>query len=161
MKGTYNVDVAELIKPEVVRGTSSSHEITVCKLFVDLSRGNIQLMENPAFRKAFPACRLQDVSETVVTSRIQYAYLGKRFRYERLVEFEHSELCGVEDLVAEFTVAFYTQDLQVDVPTCVAISASYRTLRNQLDVPPPLYAHRANRKASVPHWGIPLGKSFF
>ena len=50
------------------------------------------------------------LDEALLASR-----LGDRDRNEGLIEFEHSELGCVEDLVAELAVTLNTQNLQVDV----------------------------------------------
>ena len=53
----------------------------------------------------------------VLSTRTREVHLGGRFRYKLLVKLEHGELGGVEDLVAELAVAFYTEDIQVDITT--------------------------------------------
>lgn len=41
---SYNVNVAELIQPEIVCRSSRKHKIPISQMGIDLSRGGIQLV---------------------------------------------------------------------------------------------------------------------
>jgi hypothetical protein len=50
---TYNEDVAELSPPERVDGISSSHEVSVFEVAVDVLGRLVELVENPLFDEGF------------------------------------------------------------------------------------------------------------
>ena len=45
---THNVDVTELVQPEIVEHVRSGHEVADLELLVDLSGGCVELVEDPA-----------------------------------------------------------------------------------------------------------------
>ncbi len=63
---TYDVDVAELVQPEVVRSTGRVHEVAVGKLLVDLIHSLVELVQNPFLDEAFVASGLPD---TVISTK--------------------------------------------------------------------------------------------
>ena len=80
---------------------------------------------------------------------------------EILIELEHGKLGGVEDLVTELSVTLHTEDLKVDITTYRSDSHQIVPVISHKIAPPEEYAQSANLNASLPHSGIPLGKSFF
>lgn len=50
---TYNIDIAQFVQPEIVRGCSCIHEVPVGELFVDLRSSNVEFVENPFLNKTF------------------------------------------------------------------------------------------------------------
>lgn len=120
---TYDVNVAELVQPEVVRSARRGHEVALCKLLVDLLRRGVELVQNPLLDQALLASRLNHIL-SISSSRLgpSNANLGGGFGDKRLVQLEHGKLRRVEDLVAELAVALYAQDLQVDVTACHIVS---------------------------------------
>lgn len=93
---------------------------------------------------------------TVTTS-----YLQSRTRDKILIKFEHGKLGGVEDFVTELSVTLHTKDLKVNITAYRSNSQQISPVTSNQTVPPEEYAHSANLSASLPHSGIPLGKSFF
>ena len=89
------------------------------------------------------------------------SYLRKRAGNEILVKFEHGKLGGVEHFVTELSVSFHAKDLKVDVTTYRIDSEDTALVHIAVNVPPEEYAQSANLSASLPHSGMPLGKSFF
>lgn len=75
---------------------------------------------------------------------------------EPFVEFKHGKASGIPNFVAKFTIALHTINIQVDI-TSYTTSDWNVEVRKRRDLPPEEYAHKANRRASVPHCGIPLG----
>ena len=55
---TYDVDVTELVQPEVVEDVRGGHEVADLELLVDLSCGGVELVENPALDQALLASGL-------------------------------------------------------------------------------------------------------
>jgi hypothetical protein len=45
---THNVDVANFVKPEAVDVVGGLHEVAVAKVLVDVGRGDVELVEDPA-----------------------------------------------------------------------------------------------------------------
>ena len=56
----YNIDVTQLIEPEVVHGVGGSHEVPLVKGFVDIRGSDVELMIDPPFNKCFTAQRLPE-----------------------------------------------------------------------------------------------------
>jgi hypothetical protein len=93
------------------------------------------------------------------------SHRGSGLGNEAFLELEHCEFRGVPDLVTELSIPLHTQYFEVniapfvqDVVDVLDVDQKYVRLSH---LPPDEYAHSAKRKASVPHCGIPLGKSFF
>ena len=57
-QGTYDVDVTQLVQPEIVDGIGGSHEVPVSEALVDFNSGNVELVEDPLFHEALIPCRL-------------------------------------------------------------------------------------------------------
>ena len=55
---THNVDIAELVEPEVVQDVRGRHEIADLELLVDLGSRGVELVEDPFFYEALFSCRL-------------------------------------------------------------------------------------------------------
>lgn len=49
---------------------------------------------------------------------LKTTHLGNGLGHEVITKTEHSELSGIEDLVAELAITFYNLDVQVDITTC-------------------------------------------
>jgi hypothetical protein len=47
---------------------------------------------------------------------VEKAYLCRSLWHKTVVEFEHCELGGIEDLIAELAVSLHSQNFQVDIP---------------------------------------------
>lgn len=57
---TYDVDVAQLVEPEVMSRVGGVHEISIGHGLVDLSRSDVKFVEDPFLDNAFVASRLRD-----------------------------------------------------------------------------------------------------
>lgn len=57
---THDVYVAQLIEPEVVRGTRRIHEVPVAQLLVDLVRSEVELVQDPLLHEALVTGWLND-----------------------------------------------------------------------------------------------------
>lgn len=67
-QGTYDVDVTQLVQPEIVNGNGGSHEVPVSEALVDLNSGNVELVEDPLFHEALIPCRLDvPISKNSIT----------------------------------------------------------------------------------------------
>lgn len=99
-------------------------------------------------------------------------YLFQRRHHRRVfTKNSQGELQRLPHLVAEVSAGEDLRDGQTDVLSWSRdkqISVSRRSGINSFSVsnwrfssPCTLWEQRANLNASVPHWGIPLGKSFF
>jgi len=55
---TCNIDIAQFVQPEVVRGRSCHHEIAISQLGVNRSGRYVELMKNPLLNKALFSGRL-------------------------------------------------------------------------------------------------------
>ena len=86
-------------------------------MLVDLFRGEIELVEDPTLSETLLARGLCRALAFESTESTVPAYLGVWLGYEGFVQLQHSELRGVEDLVAKFAVTFDNLDVQVDVTT--------------------------------------------
>lgn len=53
-----NIDVTELIEPEIVHGVGGSHEVPLIEGFVDVCSSNVKLVIDPPFNKRFASQRL-------------------------------------------------------------------------------------------------------
>lgn len=60
-RSTYDVNVAELVQPEVVRSARRGHEVTLSKLLVDLLRSGVELVQNPLLDQALLAGGLYNI----------------------------------------------------------------------------------------------------
>lgn len=49
----FDVDVAELVKPEVVGDVGSSHEVALFEGLVELGRSDVEFVEDPLLDEAF------------------------------------------------------------------------------------------------------------
>ena len=56
---TYDVYVAQLVQPEVVRCTRCVHEVAIAELLVDLVGSQVELMQDPLLDEALVAGGLQ------------------------------------------------------------------------------------------------------
>ena len=54
----YDVDVTQLVQPEVVRSASRVHEVTLRKLLVDLLCGEVKLVQDPLLDQTLVSSRL-------------------------------------------------------------------------------------------------------
>ena len=89
------------------------------------------------------------------------SYLQRHARDKILIKLEHGKLGGVEDLVTELSVTFHAKDLKINITTYRRDSQQIALLASHHIVPPEEYVQSANLSASLPHSGIPFGKSFF
>lgn len=116
---TDNVDIAKLVQPEVVNSVGGSHVVASLELLVDLVGSDVEFMEDPFFDQALFACRLSNNKSAVCQTCLLSANLRSGLWHERLIELQHRKFRRVEYFVAELAVAFYAENLQVDVATCV------------------------------------------
>jgi len=47
----HNIDITQLIEPEVVHGVGGSHEVPLVERFVDIRDCNVELVIDPPFNK--------------------------------------------------------------------------------------------------------------
>ena len=105
---SYNVDIAKLIQPEIVNSIRRVHEVARSELTIRLRSGGVELVENPSFDEALVTGGLSERVITIMMGVDRNAYLRSRMRHEFLIEFEHSKLGSIEDLIAKLSVAMYT-----------------------------------------------------
>ena len=117
---THDVDVAQFVKPEVIRRIGGIHEIAVNQGLVDFNSSHVEFVEDPFLDDALVSCRL-----------------GNSLWDERFVELEHGELGGIEYLVAELAVAFYTENLQIDITAYTNMSNLLVGTNKAINLPPP------------------------
>jgi len=124
---THDVYITQLVKPKVVHSVCCHQEVPLGQLFVHLVGRPVQSIEDPFFHKVLVSGGLDegyDGKRSNTTS-----YLQSSSRSKILIKFEHGELGGVEDLVTELPVAFYTKDLEVDVATYQSDSQQAASVR--------------------------------
>ena len=51
----YDVDVTQLVQPEVVRRVGRAHEVTISELLVDLLSGKVEFVKDPLLNEALVA----------------------------------------------------------------------------------------------------------
>ena len=57
-KRAYDVDVAQLVQPEVVHRGSRGHEVALREVLVHLIRSDVELVQDPLLDEAFLSGRL-------------------------------------------------------------------------------------------------------
>lgn len=50
---TYDIYIAQLVQPEIIRRVGGRHEVPLRELGIDLSRGNVELVQDPLLNKTF------------------------------------------------------------------------------------------------------------
>ena len=115
-----------------MNGVCCHKEVPFRQLFVDLVGRHVQPIKDPIFHEALVSGGLDWVSmagkHTVTTS-----YLQSRAGNEIRIEFEHSELRSVEDLVTELSVPFHAKDLEVNVTAYRSDSQQTASVRTTSD----------------------------
>lgn len=61
---SYDVDIAQLVEPEVVRCASRVHEVALVQLLVDLLGRKVQLVQDPLLNQALVAGGLMSLVNT-------------------------------------------------------------------------------------------------
>lgn len=51
LRDNYNEDVAELVQPKVVDRSGGEHEIPIGQVLVNLGRGDVELVQDPALHE--------------------------------------------------------------------------------------------------------------
>lgn len=140
VRASYQVDVAQLVQPEVVDGRGEAREVVGLERGVAEGDGGAQPRQNPPVGDALLAAQLTTQVESMLVSLARClfmevygcqvfttgpflfaslcSHLGLFHRYKVLSQRPHGELDSVPQFVAEVAVAQDTVDVQVDVPAC-------------------------------------------
>ena len=141
--GVFDVDVAKVGIPVLVGDGGCGGEFTVGESDIDVAGGDGEFVKHPALRKGF----MRGFGRGGVWRK------GRR-------KFRKDEFGCLVDFVAEAAITVHDFYVKVDVDTWEWLASRKRYIYG-LSLPPVLYETKPNRRASVPHSGMPSGKAVF